>query len=62
MCYIAFSCLVQPLMEITGAIYLYRLAYPEGMHLVGFLRSAAVVLLTMWIVGQFTKRKIFWKA
>ncbi len=62
MCYIAFSCLVQPLMQITGAIYLYRLAYPEGMHLLGFIRSAAAVILTMWIVGQFTKRKIFWKA
>lgn len=62
MCYIAFDSLVLPLMKITSAIYLYRMAYPEGMHLMGFLRSAAAVLLTMWIVGQFTKRKIFWKA
>lgn len=62
MCYIAFNCLVLPLMNITGAVYLYRLAYPQGMHLVGFVRSVVMVLFTMWIVGLFTKRKIFWKA
>ena len=62
MSYIAYSCLVFPLMEITGAISIYRWAYPQGMHLVGFIRSALVVLFTMWIVGVFTRKKIFWKA
>ncbi len=62
MCYIAFDCFVMPLMKITGAIYLYRMAYPEGMHLIGFIRSAAAVVFTMWVVGLFTKKKIFWKA
>lgn len=62
MCYIAFNCLVLPLMNITGAVYLYRLAYPQGMHLLGFVRSVAAVLFTMWIVGLFTKKRIFWKA
>lgn len=62
MCYIAFDCLVLPLMKVTGAVYLYRLAYPEGMHLVGFIRSVAAVLFTMWVVGLFTRKRIFWKA
>ena len=62
MCYIAFDCLVMPLLKITGAIALYRWAYPQGMHLVGFIRSATAVVFTMWVVGLFTKRKIFWKA
>lgn len=62
MCYIAFGCFVFPLMQITGAAYLYKLAYPQGMPLAGFLRSVVMVLFTMWIVGLFTKRKIFWKA
>lgn len=62
MCYIAFDCLVLPLMKITGAVQLYRMAYPEGMHLVGFIRSAVVVLFTMWVVGLFTRKRIFWKA
>ncbi len=62
MCYIAFGCLVQPLMKLTGAISLYRMAYPQGMHLIGFLRSAVMVLFTMWVVGLFTRRGIFWKA
>lgn len=62
MCYIAFGCFVFPLMQISGASYLYKLAYPQGMHLVGFLRSVVMVLFTMWVVGLFTRKKIFWKA
>ena len=62
MSYIAFNCMVLPLMELSGLIYLYRMAYPQGVHWAGFLRSVFVVLLTMWIVGLFTKKKIFWKA
>ena len=62
MSYIAFNCLVLPLMELSGLIYLYRMAYPQGVHWAGFLRSVFVVLLTMWIVGLFTRKKIFWKA
>ena len=62
MCYIAYTCMLLPIMRITGAIALYKAAYPEGMPVIGFIRSALVVLLTMWIVGLFTKRKIFWKA
>jgi hypothetical protein len=62
MCYIAFDCFIMPLMKITGAIHLYRMAYPKGMHLIGFIRSAAAVVFTMWTVGQFTRKKIFWKA
>lgn len=62
MSYIAFDCFVMPLMKITGAIYLYRLAYPQDMTLVGFLRSVVMVFFTMWIVSLFSKRKIFWKA
>ena len=62
MCYIAYTCMMLPIMQITGAIALYRAAYPQGMHTIGFIRSALMVLFTMWIVGLFTKRKIFWKA
>ena len=62
MSYIAFNCLVLPLMELSGLIYLYRMAYPQGVHWAGFLRSVVVVLLTMWIVGLFTRKKVFWKA
>ena len=62
MCYIAFDCFVLPLMVVSGAINLYRMAYPEGMHLVGFFRSVVAVLFTMWVVGLFTGKKIFWKA
>lgn len=62
MCYIAFSGFVLPLMQVSGAIYLYKMAYPEGMHTLGFIRSVAAVLFTMWIVGLFTQKKIFWKA
>ena len=62
MSYIAFNCMVLPLMELSGLIYLYRMAYPQGVHWAGFLRSVFVVLLTMWIVGLFTRKKIFWKA
>ncbi len=62
MSYIAFNCLVLPLMECTRLIYLYRMAYPQGMHVAGFARSVAVVLLTMWIVSLFTRKGIFWKA
>ena len=62
MSYIAFNCLVLPLIELSGLIYLYRMAYPQGVHWAGFLRSVFVVLLTMWIVGLFTRKKIFWKA
>lgn len=62
MSYIAYSSFVMPLMNITGAIYLYRLAYPSGMHLLGFLRSVLMVFFTMWVVSLFSNRKIFWKA
>ena len=62
MSYIAFNCMVLPLMELSGLIYLYRMAYPQGVHWAGFLRSVVVVLFTMWIVGLFTRKKIFWKA
>lgn len=62
MCYIAFDSMLLPLMKVTGAVYLYRLAYPQDIHILGFLRSVVAVLFTMWIVGLFTKRKIFWKA
>ena len=62
MSYIAFNCMVLPLMELSGLIYLYRMAYPQGVHWAGFLRSVLVVLFTMWIVGLFTRKKIFWKA
>jgi hypothetical protein len=62
MSYIAFNCMVMPIMQITGAIQLYRMAYPQGMHVVGFVRSVVAVLFTMWIVGLFTRKKIFWKA
>ena len=62
MSYIAFNCMVLPLMEVSGLIYLYRMAYPQGVHWAGFLRSVAVVLFTMWVVGVFTRKKIFWKA
>ena len=62
MSYIAFNCMVLPLMELSGLIYLYRMAYPQGVHWAGFLRSVAVVLFTMWVVGIFTRKKIFWKA
>ena len=62
MSYIAFNCLVLPLIELSGLICLYRMAYPQGVHWAGFLRSVFVVLLTMWIVGLFTRKKIFWKA
>ena len=62
MSYIAFNCMVMPIMQITGAIQLYRMAYPQGMHAVGFVRSVVAVLFTMWIVGLFTRKKIFWKA
>ena len=62
MSYIAFNCMVLPLMELSGLIYLYRMAYPHGVHWAGFLRSVAVVLFTMWVVGVFTRKKIFWKA
>lgn len=62
MSYIAFNCMVMPIMQITGAIRLYRMAYPQGMHAVGFVRSVVAVLFTMWIVGLFTRKKIFWKA
>ena len=62
MSYIAFNCMVMPIMQITGAIQLYRMAYPQGMHAVGFVRSVVAVLFTMWIVGVFTRKKIFWKA
>jgi hypothetical protein len=49
-------------MKVTYASELYRLAYPQGMHLVGLLRSVIMVLFTMWVVGLFTRKKIFWKA
>jgi hypothetical protein len=62
MSYIAFNCMVLPLMELSGAIYLYRMAYPQGVHWAGFVRSVVIVLFTMWIVGVFTRKKIFWKA
>ena len=62
MSYIAFNCMVLPLMELSGLIYLYRMAYPQGVHWAGFLRSVLVVLFAMWIVGLFTRKKIFWKA
>ena len=62
MSYIAFNCMVLPLMELSGLIYLYRMAYPQGVHWAGFLRSVAVVLFTMWVVALFTRKKIFWKA
>ena len=62
MCYIAYGCFVFPLMKVTYASELYRLAYPQGMHLVGLLRSVIMVLFTMWVVGLFTRKKIFWKA
>lgn len=62
MCYIAFDCLVLPLMNVTGAVALYRMAYPQGVHWAGFVRSVAVVFCTMWVVKLFTGKKIFWKA
>ena len=62
MSYIAFNCMVLPLMELSGLIYLYRMAYPQGVHWAGFIRSVVVVLLTMWVVSAFTRKKIFWKA
>ena len=62
MSYIAFDCLVLPVMKCTGLIYLYRMAYPQGMHAAGFVRSVVAVLFTMWIVSVFTRKKIFWKA
>ncbi len=62
MSYIAFDNLVLPLLKITGAIYLYRAAYPDGYHLIGVLRAAVAVFCTMWIVSAFTKKGIFWRA
>ncbi len=62
MSYIAFDNFVLPLLEMTGAIFLYRAAYPDGYHLIGVLRAAVAVFCTMWIVASFTKKGIRWRA
>ena len=62
MSYIAFDSFMMPLMKLTGFIYLYKMAYPAGMHGLGILRAAVIVFFTMWCVSLLSKRQIFWKA
>lgn len=62
MAYVAFNSLVLPLMKATGFIALYRAAYPAGYPGLGVLRAAVITVFTMWVVAQFSRRRIFWKA
>ena len=62
MSYIAFDSFMMPLMKLTGFIYLYRMAYPTGMHGLGIARAAVIVIFTMWCVSLLSDKKIRWKA
>lgn len=62
MSYIVFDNFVVPMMNITGFVFLYRAAYPPGYPLLGTLRTAVMVLFTMWCISLLTRRRIFWKA
>ncbi len=62
MSYIAFGSLVMPFFKLTGLVYVYRMAYPEGHPWIGTVRAALVVLLTMALVAKMSEKKIFWRA
>lgn len=62
MSYIAFDSFIMPLMKLTGFIYLYRMAYPNGMYGLGIIRAAAIVFFTMWCVSVLSYKRIIWKA
>lgn len=62
MSYIAFSSFIVPFMNVTGLIFIYRYVAPVDIPLLGVLRAAIMVFLTMWLVSQLSKRGIFWKA
>lgn len=62
MSYIAFSSFVMPLFKLTGFIYIYTAAYPQGYPWIGVLRAAAAVLFTMALVARMSEKKIFWRA
>lgn len=62
MSYIAFGNLVVPLMNLTGFIQIYKMAYPSGYVVCGVLRAAVAVFFTMLLVKWASDKKIFWKA
>ncbi len=62
MSYIAFGSFVMPLFKLTGFIYIYQAAYPQGYPWIGVLRAAMAVLFTMAIVALASEKKVFWRA
>ncbi|HBG25360.1 MAG TPA: hypothetical protein DDX10_09990 [Rikenellaceae bacterium] len=62
MSYIAFGSFVMPLFKLTGFVYIYQAAYPEGYPWIGVLRAAVAVIFTMAIVAKMSERRIFWRA
>ncbi len=62
MSYIAYGSFVMPLFKLTGIIYIYQAAYPDGYPWIGVLRAAFAVLLTMALVAKMSEKKIFWRA
>jgi predicted acyltransferase len=62
MSYIAFSSFVMPLFKLTGFLYIYQAAYPQGYPWVGVLRAAIAVLFTMALVARMSEKRIFWRA
>ena len=62
MSYIAFGSFVMPLFKLTGIIFIYQAAYPDGYPWIGVLRAAVAVLFTMALVAKMSERKIFWRA
>jgi len=62
MSYIAFGSFVMPLFKLTGFIFIYQAAYPDGYPWIGVLRAALAVLFTMALVAKMSEKKIFWRA
>lgn len=62
MSYIAFGNLIVPLMNLTGFIQIYKMAYPTGCVACGVLRAAVAVFVTMLLVKWASDKKVFWKA
>ena len=62
MSYIAFGAFVIPVFKLTGLIYIYSAAYPDGWPWIGVVRAAVAVIFTMALVAYLSERKIFWKA
>ena len=62
MSYITFGSFVMPLFKLTGFIFIYKAAYPDGYPWIGVLRAALAVLFTMALVAKMSEKKIFWRA